>query len=190
MLQQKNPVSQRLSPISTPSYAPRHHSSNASANVLYGLQVCTYVGNKQQILRCEVCDSVRGTAWDYYLGLNAEVSSQQAPAREPGGKAAGGATPADPRPSRGQKSILGFLSDGGLSQPMVGKAIQDGASPARLPDHDDAAATCHGSVPASITGRFTYLAMPTQFLGTLCLCSGVQKLKAWHDCTVAVPALG
>lgn len=35
-------------------------------------QVCTFAGNRLRILRCEVCDAVRGTAWDYFMGGQAQ----------------------------------------------------------------------------------------------------------------------
>ncbi len=76
--------------------------------------MCTYSGNHSRILRCDICDSVRGTRWDYYLGQNAEASSgsqQAAPARDSptareAAKSQGGSAGA-----RGQRSILGFFSE-------------------------------------------------------------------------------
>lgn len=76
--------------------------------------MCTYSGNHPRILRCDICDSVRGTRWDYYLGQSAEASSgsqQAAPARDSptareGAKQQGGSAGA-----RGQRSILGFFSE-------------------------------------------------------------------------------
>ena len=39
------------------------------------MQVCTFDDNRHQILRCAICDAVRGTSLDYFMGHNAEVSS-------------------------------------------------------------------------------------------------------------------
>ena len=39
------------------------------------MQVCTFEDNRHQILRCAICDAVRGTSLDYFMGHNAEVSS-------------------------------------------------------------------------------------------------------------------
>lgn len=121
------------------------------------MQVCTYAGNKQQILRCDVCDSVRGTHWDYYLGQNAEISSgsQQAAAKEASGKSASPAAVPDPNPrlSRGQKSILGFFSDVDHGRkPLVAASLDQPSAAEPQPDRDPAAAsltspsimgTCH-----------------------------------------------
>lgn len=76
------------------------------------MQVCTFDDNRHQILRCAICDAVRGTSLDYFMGHNAEVSSgtQQDPqdsvtksgsrSRRAGSEAAGNK----------QKSILGFFA--------------------------------------------------------------------------------
>ena len=40
------------------------------------LQVCTFEDNRHQILRCAICDAVRGTSLEYFMGHHhAEVSS-------------------------------------------------------------------------------------------------------------------
>ena len=76
------------------------------------MQVCTFDDNRHQILRCAICDAVRGTSLDYFMGHNAEVSSGvQHDAPDSTAKAG-------PRSKRAgsdgagnkQKSILGFFA--------------------------------------------------------------------------------
>jgi len=38
------------------------------------LQVCTFADNRVQILRCAMCDAVRGTSWAYFRTTQAEAS--------------------------------------------------------------------------------------------------------------------
>ncbi len=48
----------------------------ASFTVIRVLQVCTFAGNRPQVLRCAVCDSLRGTRWETYAGSSlTEVGS-------------------------------------------------------------------------------------------------------------------
>ena len=39
------------------------------------MQVCTFSDNRVQILRCAMCDAVRGTSWDYYRLTGEEASA-------------------------------------------------------------------------------------------------------------------
>ena len=49
------------------------------------VQVCTFSGNRAQILRCAICDAVRGTSWGYYRATQAEASPPvERPAAGPG----------------------------------------------------------------------------------------------------------
>ena len=81
------------------------------------VQVCTFEDNRHQILRCAICDAVRGTSLEYFMGHHhAEVSSTAqhdvhetaattttgARSRRAGADAAGNK----------QKSILGFFAGG------------------------------------------------------------------------------
>ena len=76
------------------------------------MQVCTFDDNRHQILRCAICDAVRGTSLDYFMGHHAEVSSgtqhevqdsaakQALRSRRAGSEGAGNK----------QKSIIGFFA--------------------------------------------------------------------------------
>lgn len=64
-------------------------------------QVCTYSGNQPRILRCDICDSVRGTRWDYYLGQGTEACSGSQP---PAGAAAAAAAAGEGTAARGSDS--------------------------------------------------------------------------------------
>ena len=61
------------------------------------LQVCTFAGNRLQVLRCTVCDSVRGTSREAYAGNSMteaasplEILRVSAPGQEKGKGRAGG----------------------------------------------------------------------------------------------------
>ena len=41
----------------------------------WSCQVCTFVGNRAQILSCAMCNAVRGTSWGYYQSAVAERST-------------------------------------------------------------------------------------------------------------------
>ena len=77
------------------------------------VQVCTFGDNRPQILRCSVCDAVRGTTLDYFMGHNAEVSSasaSQQDAQDSAAKAGSRKRPGLDAAGNKQKSILGFFA--------------------------------------------------------------------------------
>ena len=46
------------------------------------VQVCTFSSNRAQILRCAICDAVRGTSWEYYKITQAQSSPAERPATD------------------------------------------------------------------------------------------------------------
>ena len=42
-------------------------------------QVCTFAGNRAQVLRCAMCNAVRGTSWEYYQSSVADRSALATP---------------------------------------------------------------------------------------------------------------
>ena len=87
------------------------------------LQVCTFDDNRHQILRCAVCDAVRGTSLDYFVGHHAEVSSgTQHDAQDSAAKSGSRSRRAGSEGTGNkQKSIIGFFA--GFDTPAK---IQDG----------------------------------------------------------------
>ena len=83
------------------------------------MQVCTFDDNRQQILRCAICDAVRGTSLDHFMGHHAEVSSAaqhdavQDSASKTGSR---GRRPGSEGAGSKQKSILGFFAGPDASQ--------------------------------------------------------------------------
>lgn len=98
------------------------------------MQVCTFDDNRPQILRCAICDAVRGTSLDYFMGHNAEVSSvaqHDAPdstaksglrSKRAGSDGAGNK----------QKSILGFFAGFDAAPRGTGTGKLAAASPASV----------------------------------------------------------
>ena len=74
--------------------------------------MCTFDDNRHQILRCAICDAVRGTSLDYFMGRNAEVSSgtqHDAPDSMPKSSSRSRRAGLE-GPGNKQKTILGFFA--------------------------------------------------------------------------------
>ena len=94
--------------------------------------MCTFAGNRLRILRCQVCDSVRGTAWDYFMGGHgqAEAAASQHQQQE-----AAGSTDSAPAVSEGAPggAAPAHAGAGSAAVPVGGSAsrersgLQDGA---------------------------------------------------------------
>lgn len=109
------------------------------------VQVCTFEDNRHQILRCAICDAVRGTSLEYFMGHHhAEVSSTEqhdmhetatttgARSRRGGGDTAGNK----------QKSILGFFAGGdaparGMGADGLASSLHNSSAPHKQDSHTE-----------------------------------------------------
>ncbi|BDA41352.1 probable DNA polymerase IV at N-terminal half [Coccomyxa sp. Obi] len=150
-----------------PSSAPKH----------WTCQVCTYSGNHPRILRCDICDSVRGTRWDYYLGQSAEATSgsqHPVPARD---------SPAARETSSGQSW--------GSSVRLTGRALQLLASSS----HQEVWQAPHirvllkGEVKIEVGRVRRRLSSRVAGMQQTAVCNGSAVLMAVGDAVNVAPAL-
>ena len=103
-------------------------------------QVCTYAGNRLRILRCEVCDAVRGTAWDYFMGGQAqqEAAGSQHQQQELSTAGCGGATKeAAPAHAAARPQALPVAESTGSREQVEGR-VQDIAGSSRQGEGEQA----------------------------------------------------